>query len=700
MVGKNSGNFVPTKPSVAKEYPEILHEWNDDLDPNTISLGSGKKIKWKCEEGHEWKIAPSVRFRKNMIKQCPECKRGPSLNITHPEILVDWNDEREPADFTFGTGKQVSWKCHKCEHEWSASPNNRITKDQIGGCPCCSRGILHSDKRNSLAILNPDISTEWDEEKNLPKTPLDVTAKSDFSAWWKCKTCSNEWKTNVYNRHVNGCPYCQIGRLHSDRRNSLQYLNPKMASQWHPTRNGDLTPNDVTINHAKKVWWLCDKSQCEHPHEWHVSVNARTSGNSGCPYCAGNQAAFCPCDSIANTHPELAAELHPDEKIPATKLTAWSEKKVLWYCDKSDCEHEHVWYSTVHNRSAGNGCPFCSGKKVCKCNSFGSIYPKWVEMWSGKNGEKSPYDYTPHSNDFAWWQCPVAEDHLWKGRISDRTRKDQMGGCPFCAGKRLSETNCLANTHPGIANQWHPTKNASLLPSEITNGSHKRIWWKCPEGPDHEWSTTVGARAQGNTGCPFCVGQKVSITNCLATTMPALAAEWHPTKNGEKTPFDYTAGSSRKKVWWQCKKCNFEWKSIISNRAKGRGCQECAETGFNPEQPAYFYAMEITGPTGVWWYKGGISSDPNHRRYQVDYSLRKNGMNLEVKLLQTLRFEMGKDAKELESKLLAIDEIRVTTVEKFDGSKELFNTNPIEYANENELVLKRKSHHKTLFEYT
>ncbi|MEC8589835.1 MAG: hypothetical protein VXY35_06755, partial [Candidatus Thermoplasmatota archaeon] len=69
------------------------------------------------------------------------------------------------------------------------------------------------------------------------------------------------------------------------------------------------------------------------------------------------------------------------------------------------------------------------------------------------------------------------------------------------------------------------------------------------------------------------------------------------------------------------------------------------------------------------------------------------------KLLQTLRFEMGKDAKELESELLAIDEIRLATVEKFDGSKELFNTNPIEYANENELLPEQKSPQRKLEDF-
>ncbi|MBT4071013.1 MAG: hypothetical protein HOE79_07225 [Euryarchaeota archaeon] len=38
MVGGTSGRFVPKKPSVATEFPEILNQWNDDSDP---SLGAG-----------------------------------------------------------------------------------------------------------------------------------------------------------------------------------------------------------------------------------------------------------------------------------------------------------------------------------------------------------------------------------------------------------------------------------------------------------------------------------------------------------------------------------------------------------------------------------------------------------------------------------------------------------------------------------
>ena len=49
----------------------------------------------------------------------------------------------------------------------------------------------------------------------------------------------------------------------------------------------------------------------------------------------------------------------------------------------------------------------------------------------------------------------------------------------------------LAETHPELAKEWHPTKNESLTPNDVTPGSKKRVWWKCDKGLDHEWITSV-----------------------------------------------------------------------------------------------------------------------------------------------------------------------------------------------------------------
>jgi len=91
---------------------------------------------------------------------------------------------------------------------------------------------------------------------------------------------------------------------------------------------------------------------------------------------------------------------------------------------------------------------------------------------------------------------------------------------------------------PEIAKEWHPTKNGALTPYEITHGSTRKVWWKCDVADDHEWQVAPNTRTNNNTGCPYCANQKVTLSNCLATTHPEVAKQWHPTKNEQLTPND------------------------------------------------------------------------------------------------------------------------------------------------------------------
>ena len=90
-----------------------------------------------------------------------------------------------------------------------------------------------------------------------------------------------------------------------------------------------------------------------------------------------------------------------------------------------------------------------------------------------------------------WWVCPEGPDHEWNAFVSNRTLNGS--GCPCCAGKQLSVTNSLTN-YTDVAAQLHPTKNEGVTLDQIIAGSNKKYWWKCPEGPHHEWLTTPGSR--------------------------------------------------------------------------------------------------------------------------------------------------------------------------------------------------------------
>ena len=141
--------------------------------------------------------------------------------------------------------------------------------------------------------------------------------------------------------------------------------------------------------------------------------------------------------------------------------------------------------------------------------------------------------------------------------------------------------NDLATVDPQLASEWHPTKNGDLLPTQVTAGSTRKVYWKCANG--HEWSAGISSRHKGS-GCPYCAGNRaIAGTNDLSTTNSELAAEWHPTKNGDLLPTQVTAGSN-KKVWW-LGKCGHEWKAVIHSRVAGNGCPFCSNEivlpGFN-----------------------------------------------------------------------------------------------------------------------
>ena len=54
---------------------------------------------------------------------------------------------------------------------------------------------------------------------------------------------------------------------------------PNLVREWHPTKNGRLTPQNVTSNHNQKVWWLCESG-----HECEATVQDRVRGER-CPIC-------------------------------------------------------------------------------------------------------------------------------------------------------------------------------------------------------------------------------------------------------------------------------------------------------------------------------------------------------------------------------------------------------------------------------
>ena len=201
-----------------------------------------------------------------------------------------------------------------------------------------------------------------------------------------------------------------------------------------------------------------------------------------------------------------------------------------------------------------------------KKKSLAETHPEVAKQWHPiLNGDFTPNDVTKGMNKKVWWKCDKGNDHEWEASPNKRALVGR--GCPICSNQKVVLSNCLATTHPEIAEEWHPTKNGLITQYDIVAGSNKKVWWKCEKGDDHEWENSSNARTgKRKRGCPICSNQKVVLSNCLATTNPEIAEEWHPNKNKLITPYSIVAGSA-KKVWWKCEKGeDHEWEASISSR--------------------------------------------------------------------------------------------------------------------------------------
>ncbi|MFB2839652.1 zinc-ribbon domain-containing protein [Floridanema evergladense] len=422
--------------------------------------------------------------------------------------------------------------------------------------------------KNPLSITHPQLADQWHPTKNGGLTPEQVTAGSNKKVWWKCPVAyDHEWEAIIANRvKGNGCRCCSGYQVSIT--NSLASLRPDLAAQWHPTKNGSLTPEQVVAGSAKKAWWKCPVA---YDHEWETSIEKRVKRGDGCSCCAGLKVSVT--NSLASLYPDLAAQWHPTKNGSLTpeQVVAGSTTKAWWKCPKGS---DHEWQASIVSRAGenGNGCGFCAGQRVSVTNSLASLYPDLAKQWhSTKNGSLTPEQVVAGSTTKAWWKCPKGSDHEWQASIESRIRGN---GCRFCAGHEPSVTNSLASLYPELAQQWHPTRNGKLTPDQVVAGSNKKAWWKCPKGSDHEWQASIESRVRGR-GCRFCRNLESSITNSLTSLYPEIAKQWHPTKNGKLTPDKVVAGSA-KKAWWLCpERPDHEWSATIVNRIRGRGCPIC-----------------------------------------------------------------------------------------------------------------------------
>ena len=559
------------------------------------------------------------------------------LSTNFPMLLASWNYEKngevKPEATTAGSSKKVWWICPTCGGEWQDSPAHRTRRGH--GCPYCSHHRA-TVGLTDLETLYPDIAKEWDYSRNKQMKPSDFLAKSNQKIWWVCSICKNSWKAPIADRTSGtGCPECariskgkKISETRLNNENRLSLIYPDVAIQWNHARNNGLTPENISCGSSKVVWWICEKG-----HEWQASVSNRIKGR-GCPYC-GNKKVLVGFNDLQTTHPHIAREWNYEKNnsLDATTVTYGSNKKVWWKCEKGHEWQAVISTRTIN----GAECPECTKYtrssfpeqaiffyiKQCypdAINSYKDIFEHGMELdiyipslqlgieYDGvlhtykqdlrkykicrENGirliriKEISKRYPAHNSD-----KNVCDDLIYVNEsttlldISVFQKLSSIVALPddidvvrdrntiFESYINTKKGDSLSVSFPDISKEWHPTKNANILPEMVYKGSTRKFWWRCKLG--HEWEERVNVRTQRNAGCPYCSSHRLLVGfNDLETAHPNLALEWHPSKNGDLTPKMFMKGASAK-VWWKCKE-GHEWEASISSRSRGSGCPQCA----------------------------------------------------------------------------------------------------------------------------
>ena len=259
-------------------------------------------------------------------------------------LLEEWDYEKNkelgltPNNTTFGSGKRAWWKCRKCGHVWETIIGNRTRGNNCPQCNTYGTSIpelaiffylskIYPDTIHRHRIQNIEfdvfvpslnLAIEYDgyyyhKDRLEKENQKDETCKNnniDFIRIRSNKLESTFYAKNIfikekgYNDISKGIKelFCYLNieynfdinidndyqsifniYIREKKENSLVDKFPEIAAEWHPTKNGDLTPENFSIGSNIKAWWLCPVCG----HEWKTSISHRSKGEK-CPICANN----------------------------------------------------------------------------------------------------------------------------------------------------------------------------------------------------------------------------------------------------------------------------------------------------------------------------------------------------------------------------------------------------------------------------
>jgi hypothetical protein len=478
---------------------------------------------------------------------------------------------------------KFDWNCSVCGKRIknvSVADRTRAldeARTETRGCYICAKRARI--KRKAPVPLPQWLKDECIDEKNTkgrhftPRQKL-MSSHARELRLWCCGRCGFRFRGTVGARNAEkdpqGCP--SPACFGEDEIVDLTLeIHAWLAKLFMTSpRNSGYIKLSHCLPRWHKVYWKCEKG-----HVRYASFK-EVMDRKGCLTCYDLEH---PSENLASqTYKELQEQfvcvLNQETFGPQDVLAKSNRWVVEWLCQESP---HHRWWSTPVRRTSKvpfSGCPFCARRRVAAEESLVKTHPHIAVQWdhSGNEHPTKKRKITPDevlATDRKMYDWICAKDHKYQASCKARTEKGI--GCSRC----LVLPDCLANTYPELAAQWHERLNEELglTPFNTTPGSMKKIFWQCLKIRTHSWPARVFRRVKEGSGCPHCARQTHK-SNSIYWTYRGLYPHYHKELNPKAAHFS-PAGLDQI-YWWHCFSCGKPYRRTVGAMHAGVvGCVSC-----------------------------------------------------------------------------------------------------------------------------
>lgn len=404
--------------------PLLAEEWSDKNNclPSSVLPHSHKKVYWKCVAGHPDFLA-TVKAR-TYGQGCPICAMESHTSFSEQAIFFFLQKVFPDAKNRYKYNNKVEIDIY--------IPSLKVGIEYNGYY--AHRERIEQDINKRKFLLDEGIKfyvvKEYKKEDEINGAEFYIPADHNFSKLDQLiidiinsLDKNNDLVVDVNKNSIE----IKKQYLSIRKENSITSKMPGLIDEWDYEKNGNISPDFVSIGSHQKYFWKCHKCGQSYLSE----VKSHFAG-SGCPYCSGKK-LLVGVNDLETRYPTLAQSWdYEKNKVKPSEVYGGGNTSYYWKCEKG-----HSYRCSLSNRIRGRGCPYCAGKKVLQgYNDFQTVRPEDALDWDYELNDCLPSEihYNSQSKIIYWkchkcgfkWQSTVRKKYTCKNCIHALTFTSKM----------------------------------------------------------------------------------------------------------------------------------------------------------------------------------------------------------------------------------------------------------------------------------